>query len=85
VLLHLVECNRQTTTTSTTKWAVVDDDDDDDGFSSASDAGRESRARGWISGSGTWTAPVWLDFISVSGVVGVGDGVRRRERRGWVG
>lgn len=79
MLLHLVECNRQTTTTTTT-WAV-DDDDDDDGFSSASDAGRESRARGWISGSGTWTAPVWLDFISVS----VGDGVRRRERRGWVG
>ena len=81
-MLHLVECNRQTTTTTTT-WAVVDDDDD--GFSSASDAGREPRTRGWISGSGTWTAPVWLDFFSVSGVVGVGDGVRRRERRGWIG
>lgn len=64
--------------------------DDDDGLSSASDAGREPRERGWISGSDAWTAPVWLDFIlnSVSvfgGVVGVGNGVRRRERRGWVG
>ena len=60
--------------------------DDDDGLSSASDAGREPRERGWISGSDAWTAPMWLDFIlnSVSVFGGV-DGVRRRERRGWVG